>query len=53
MITVITGIRDIAADSYDIVEMAVLEELARPNLHEIRFGGARGVDDVALRAAFG
>lgn len=49
MITVVTGIRDLAASSIPAVELAVCEELRRCT--EMRFGGARGVDNVALQAA--
>jgi len=50
-ITVITGIRDIAESSFETVELTVAEELGSLVLQQMRFGGARGVDDIALRAA--
>lgn len=49
MITVVSGIRDLYADSCSIVERAIADEVARAD--EIRFGGALGSDSVALSAA--
>jgi predicted amidophosphoribosyltransferase len=47
----ITGIRDLARRSYPTVEIAILEALAVPGLTTLYFGGALGVDSVALEAA--
>lgn len=49
MITVVTGIRELAPASFVDVEMTVLDELYYAD--ELRFGGALGVDDVALATA--
>ncbi len=48
MITAVTGIRDLAPASYADVELAVLEEATL--VDGMRFGGAVGVDTVALAA---
>jgi len=48
-VLVVSGIRDLAPESIPDVEMGILEHL--PFFDEVRFGGARGVDTVALRAA--
>jgi hypothetical protein len=50
VILVVSGIRDVARGSERDVEMAVLEALGR-DPSEMRFGGARGVDTIALAAA--
>lgn len=49
MITVISGIRELHPSSYADVELAVLDETDIATT--MRFGGALGVDTVALRAA--
>jgi len=46
----ISGIRDIATADVAIIEMEMASLLSRPRA-EIRFGGARGTDTVALHAA--
>jgi hypothetical protein len=51
MITVVSGIRDLARSSHHTVEHVVHEELQRRDLAVLRFGGALGVDTVALLAA--
>ncbi len=51
MIGVVTGIRDLSRASERAVDRAIAEALER-DLDEMRFGGARGTDTVALRAAF-
>jgi hypothetical protein len=49
-VVVVSGIRELAPWSEADVDMAMVEVLAaRPR--EVRFGGARGADTVALRAA--
>lgn len=51
MIVTVTGIRDLARSSYAVVADAVVRELA-DDAAEMRFGGARGLDTVALQAAW-
>jgi predicted Rossmann fold nucleotide-binding protein DprA/Smf involved in DNA uptake len=50
-IAAISGIRDLAESSYADVELAMLEEAA--TARELHFGGAIGVDTVALAAVCG
>ena len=51
MIAVVTGIRDMSRASGRIVERAMADTLVR-GVDEMRFGGARGADTLALGAAF-
>lgn len=51
-VTAVSGIRDIAPDSFADVELVLAEEVAR-GVGELRFGGALGVDSIALAAACG
>lgn len=52
MITAISGIRDIHRDSERVVVAALRDLLMQTtDAHEVRFGGALGVDTVALEAA--
>lgn len=50
MIVAFTGIRDLAVASWPDVELAVLEAVG-DGATELRFGGARGADTVALAVA--
>lgn len=50
-VVAVTGIRDLDPGSVPDVDLAVVEEARRAG--EMRFGGARGSDTVALRAACG
>lgn len=50
MIVAFTGIRDVATSSHGAVFDAVRDEVVA-GATELRFGGARGSDTVALRAA--
>lgn len=50
-ITAISGIRNLSPASYADVELVVIEEATL--VDELRFGGAIGVDTIALRAACG
>jgi hypothetical protein len=49
MIIAVSGIRDLAVESEADVELAVADAIF--NVEEMRFGGARGSDTVALGAA--
>jgi hypothetical protein len=49
VIVAVSGIRDLSPQSYADVELAIIEEMI--DVDEMRFGGALGVDTVALRVA--
>jgi hypothetical protein len=51
MIITYSGIRDISEDSYNTIYQQVASDLSN-GATELRFGGALGVDTVALEAAY-
>jgi phosphoribosylpyrophosphate synthetase len=51
MIVAITGIRDLAPESESWVWATMEDLVTDPKVKEIRFGGARGSDTIALNAA--
>lgn len=50
-IVAVSGLRDVLEDDHTVIARAIDELLAPGTIRTVRFGGARGSDTVALRAA--